>query len=145
MIQYSMISARDTYSIRQQILRPNQALEACEYEGDHGEETFHIGAYDGEILVSIASFYKEVMKGRDEENPYRLRGMATLPAYRGKGIGQQLIEKSEKVLKERGCRLWWCNARTSARPYYEKLGLIQSGEVFVIEPIGPHVIMFKEM
>lgn len=145
MVQVRLISASETYPIRQQILRPTQTINECKYDGDFDQNTFHIGAFDGEKLICIGSFYKERQESLEEDHPFRLRGMATLPEYRGKGIGKSLIEESEEILKERGCRLWWCNARTSASPYYKKLGLTQSGDVFEIEPIGPHVIMFKRM
>ncbi|MGM0751053.1 MAG: GNAT family N-acetyltransferase [Bacillota bacterium] len=139
------ISATDTYTIRQKILRPTQSIEECQYEGDLAKSSFHVGVFDGELLISIASFYQEARKELNGHLHYRLRGMATLPDYRGKGVGKQLIAYSEEVLNEKGCELWWCNARTSAGPYYEKLGLTQLGDVFEIEPIGPHVIMYKHM
>ncbi|TMU86930.1 GNAT family N-acetyltransferase [Bacillus sp. BHET2] len=145
MIQIHLIPAADTYSIRNQILRPTQSIEECKYEDDLDQSTFHIGAFKGEKLICIGSFYKEGQERLKADHPYRLRGMATLPEYRGKGIGKRVIEESEDILKERGCRLWWCNARTSASPYYKKLGLTQLGDVFDIESIGPHVIMYKKM
>ncbi|WP_061809929.1 GNAT family N-acetyltransferase [Rossellomorea vietnamensis] len=145
MIQFQKISAADTYSIRQQILRPTQTMEECKYEGDMDESTFHVGALDGEKLICIGSFYQKAQEGLEGRLPFRLRGMATLPDFRSKGIGKQLIEYSERILSNEGCDLWWCNARTSAAPYYTKLGLIQSGDIFEIEPIGPHVIMYKKM
>jgi GNAT superfamily N-acetyltransferase len=145
MIKIRFISATDTYRIRQQILRPTQSIEECQYEGDLAQSSFHIGAFDEDVLISIGSYYQEAQKDLNGNLPYRLRGMATLPNYRGKGVGKQLIAFSEDVLKEKGCEMWWCNARISAGPYYEKLGLTQLGEVFEIEPIGPHVIMYKQM
>ncbi|KAA0562536.1 GNAT family N-acetyltransferase [Bacillus sp. CH30_1T] len=145
MTHIRFISATDTYAIRQQILRPTQSIEECHYVGDSDDSSFHIGVFEGEVLISIGSFYQEAQPGLNGYLPYRLRGMATLTDYRGKGIGKQLIEHSEKVLKEKGCELWWCNARISAGPYYEKLGLTQLGDVFEIEPIGPHVIMYKQI
>jgi len=145
MIDIRFISATDTYAIRQQILRPTQSIEECQYEGDLDDSSFHIGVFEGEVLISIGSFYQEEQPGLNGYLPYRLRGMATLTDYRGNGIGKQLIEYSEEVLKEKGCEMWWCNARNSAGAYYEKLGLIQLGDVFEIEPIGPHVIMYKQI
>ena len=145
MVQVRLIAATDTYTIRQEILRPTQSIDDCKYEGDLDESTFHVGAFVDGKLICIGSFYQEAQEGLEGDKPYRLRGMATLPAYRGNGIGKQLIEYSEEILNERGCELWWCNARTSAGRYYKKLGLIQLGDIFVIDPIGPHVKMYKKL
>ena len=45
-------------------------------------------------------------------------------------------------MKERQVDLWWCNARLVAVGFYEKLGLSVYGDIFEIEPIGPHKLMF---
>ena len=145
MITVKFISAEDTYTIRHKILRPNQGIEDCKYLEDSTESTFHVGAFKNYDLVGIASFYKENHSNLTEDNIYRLRGMATLLEHRGKGVGKALIQFSEEYLNRIGVKSWWCNARTTAFPYYEKLGLKQVGKVFTIESIGPHVLMFKIM
>lgn len=147
MVQIQFISPEETYPIRHKILRPNQSLRDCQYPGDLDESTFHVGGFCENSLVSIASYYVETDSSlRNHGNLlYRLRGMATLSEYRGRGIGSALIKFSEEYLKELGSVGWWCNARISACPYYKNLGLTQVGDVFDIEPIGPHMIMFKEL
>jgi hypothetical protein len=35
----------------------------------------------------------------------------------------------------------WCNARTPAVGFYEKLGFSTIGEEFELPPIGPHYLM----
>ncbi|WP_064093191.1 GNAT family N-acetyltransferase [Rossellomorea aquimaris] len=145
MITVKFISAEDTYSIRHKILRPNQEVDDCIYPEDSKESTFHVGAYKEHKLVGIASFYKENHSDIKVENTYRLRGMATDSKHRGQGIGTAVIHFSEEYLKRKGVKSWWCNARTTASPYYEKLGLIQIGEVFTILSIGPHVMMYKKL
>ncbi|WP_408010452.1 GNAT family N-acetyltransferase [Pseudalkalibacillus sp. A8] len=139
MLKIQLINPEDTYELRQKILRP----EECKYEDDFTDEAFHLGAFSGENLISIASFYKEnhsLIKGG---NHYRLRGMATLEAFRNKQAGRSLIEFAEKELSRRDADVWWCNARTTVSGYYEKMGLQAIGEVFDIEPIGPHKLMYK--
>ncbi|MFK7789853.1 MAG: hypothetical protein AB8C95_10235, partial [Phycisphaeraceae bacterium] len=37
----------------------------------------------------------------------------------------------------------WCNARTSASGYYERLCFIQHGDLFEIPDIGPHAVMVR--
>ena len=137
-IEIREIRAEETYSIRQHVLRPNQKMEDCDFPGDQDSSTFHVGAFFESKLIGIASYYYEGNSEFKEEHQYRLRGMATLPEYRGLNAGKMLIEEAGKVLKERGADLWWCNARTSAIGFYEKLGLLVYGDIFDIDPIGPH-------
>lgn len=145
MVWMKLINPEDTYPIRHQILRPNQPIEACKYEADHQENTFHLGAFLDGKLISIASFYEEKSPNFDAKLQYRLRGMATLEAYRKRKAGSMLISAAEAILKERNVSLWWCNARTSVSDYYKKLGLREHGDMFVIEPLGPHKLMVKEL
>lgn len=137
------IPAKETYELRHEVLRPGQPLEACIYEGDEDERTFHIGVYLQDRLVCIGSFYPEQEKSLSQQNQYRLRGMATLESERGKGIGSKLIAFAESAMKDKGAEAWWCNARTTAVPYYEKLGLQKVGDEFHIPEIGPHYVMCK--
>lgn len=145
MIQVKPINPEDTYPIRHKILRPNQLIEACQYDTDHKKDSFHLGAFLNGKLISIASFYKEQNLYFDAELQYRLRGMATLEEYRNQKAGSSLIQYAETLLKERKVGLWWCNARTSVSNYYKKQGLQEHGEVFEIDSIGPHKLMYKKI
>lgn len=144
-IDIKEIRAVETHTVRHSILRPNQSIGACDYPGDHDEKTFHLGAFDNGKLIGIASFYEEALKVFTGSPQYRLRGMATLPEYRGKHIGQKLIKFAEDILMDRGAALWWCNARMSAIGFYEKLGLAIYGDEFQIEGIGPHKVMVQHL
>ncbi|MBS4221726.1 GNAT family N-acetyltransferase [Lederbergia citrea] len=144
-IEIRVIKPEETYPIRHFVLRPNQMLKNCVYPGDQDVSTFHLGAFYEGKLVGIASYYLEGNPEFKEETQYRLRGMATLTEYRGMEAGKQLIREAEKIMKNRGAELWWCNARTSASGFYEKLGLSVHGEVFDIDPIGPHKMMVRNL
>lgn len=137
------IPANETYELRHEVLRPGQPPEACVYEGDEDERTFHIGVYLQDRLVCIGSFYQEQEKSLSQHTQYRLRGMATREPERGKGIGSKLIAFAESAMKDKDAEAWWCNARTTAVPYYEKLGLQKVGNEFYIPEIGPHYVMYK--
>ena len=39
------IDAKDTYNIRNKILRPGLPVESCYFDGDNDDQTFHLGAY----------------------------------------------------------------------------------------------------
>ncbi|WP_338787364.1 GNAT family N-acetyltransferase [Metabacillus sp. FJAT-53654] len=145
MLVIRQINPEDTYLIRHKVLRPNQSIEACKFENDHQIDSFHLGAFFRETLISIASFHKEKHPCFDEELQYRLRGMATLQDHRKLKAGSSILLHGEELLKEKNVELWWCNARISVSDYYKKLGLHEFGEVFTIEPIGPHKLMYKNI
>ena len=143
-IEIKEILAVATYPIRHIVLRPNQDISTCAFPGDEAASTFHLGAFKDGELIGIASYYRESSPVFEKESQYRLRGMATLPDYRGMNVGKQLIIAAEAIMKERQVDLWWCNARLVAVGFYEKLGLSVYGDIFEIEPIGPHKIMFRQ-
>ena len=141
------IDARETCELRQKILRPHQRVEECVYEGDDDERSFHLGAFSGERLVTIASvfFQDETRFNQFDGVQCRLRGMATVDGFRGQGFGAALLKRSLKEAKARGATLYWCNARVSAAGYYAKMGFESLPERFDLPGIGEHLLMFRRL
>lgn len=144
-MQIKHIDASETYAIRQQILRPNQNLEDCKYPADYETNSFHLGAFLDDELISIATFSHEIHLSLQGNHHYRLRGMATVPIFRKQHAGSSLITHAETILKERHTTVLWCNARITVADYYKRLGFLEHGKVFDIDPIGPHRLMYKEI
>lgn len=119
--------------------------EACKYTTDYEEDAFHLGAFYEGRLISIASFCIESHPELHAERQYRLRAMATLQEYRKLGAGRAVVSFAESIIKERDFDLLWCKGRTSVQEYYERLGFRAYGEVFDYPPIGPHIIMYKNI
>lgn len=129
-----------------QILRPNaKSSKEVEFLGDDEEQTFHLGAFIDNKLVSVASFYYERHPDFPDENQFRLRGMATLEDYRHKGLSSALLKMAFPIIKNNFCTLVWCNARSSAIGFYQKLGFEKKGEEFEVSGVGPHYLMFKHI
>ncbi|CAM4040461.1 GNAT family N-acetyltransferase [Bacillus paramycoides] len=145
MITVKNIDGSETYVLRQKILRPNQLLADCKYSSDYEVDTFHLGAFLHEELISIASFSKEIYPDLQTGIHYRLRGMATLPNFRNKHAGSSLIHKAEQILQERNANILWCNGRITVADYYKRLGFHEHGEIFEIEPIGLHKVLYKKI
>lgn len=144
-IEIKKIQPEDTYKIRHKVLRPDQPLDSIKYESDQFTNSFHLGAYKEGKLISVASFLTENHPSFEEVNQYRLNGMATLEEFRGRGAGSELLVEGEKVLKRRHARLLWCNAQYPVSNYYTGFGLREHGEVFVIDSIGPHKLLYKKL
>jgi len=135
------LQAPEVRPLRGRVLRPGQPPEACVYPGDELESTLHLGIFDAQELVGIASLYWEPPPDRPAARAVRLRGMATLPEVRGRGFGRLLLEAGLERVAERGGRLIWANARTSALGFYERFGFERVGEEFDIQGIGPHFLL----
>lgn len=144
-MEIKQITAEESRPLRHQILRPHQTLADCIYPGDEIPESFHMGAYIDKELVCIASFFPQKTERLPQSRQYRLRGMGTIEAYRGRSIGASVLAEGERIAKEKGYELIWCNARTSACPYYEKQGYLSFEHIFDIPGIGPHKVMYKNL
>ena len=141
------VHVKDTYPIRHKMLRPMGAMSDCMFKGDDDYLTFHLGAFEENKLVSVASFYFENHDQFVEKHPhqYRLRGMATFPDYRGRGLSSALLKTAFPLIKQNQCSLLWCNARESAEGFYKQVGFEPHGEIFDLPLIGPHRLMSIEI
>lgn len=141
MIRIDFITPEEARVLRKAVLRKNIDLPS-EFEGDKDENTFHLGLFSNNLLVSIVSFMKRnhpSLKG----DQYQLRGMATLEEFQQKGLGKLLLTHAEMILKERKIDLVWCNARVKAIDFYKKQGFKTLGDEFDIPLIGGHYVMYK--
>jgi len=139
------IEAKDTYPIRSVVLRPGLPKETCHFAGDHDEHTFHLGAFEDNQLVSIASFYFVKNPQIQNNYQYQLRGMATLEQHRAQGLSSALLRTAFPIIKNNHVDLLWCNARKEAQGFYEKVGFKTISEEFQIEGVGPHFLMTKDI
>ena len=138
------ISAEDTYTVRQEVLRPGRPLKECFFEGDLELETIHLGYFDGENLVAIATYVARKNHLFEATFQYQLRGMAVLSAYRGKDLGKKLLLEGERLLKEKDPQLLlWFNARETAVGFYEKFGYKTIGSPFMIPNVCMHIVMYR--
>ena len=142
------ISAADTLSIRQQVLRPNWTIDQCNFEGDQDETTFHIGAFQDGALIGIATMMRDSSAELTaiDIDQYRLRGMAVLPEYRDQGVGRSILDECIQEVRQRECNLFWCNARIKAARFYTAAGFSKTSETtFDIPGAGLHFLMFKQL
>ena len=139
------ISTIETYPVRHPVLRAGRPLEDCKFDHDDLETTFHLGLFEKNHLIGVATFLKNNSSSFPESNQYQLRGMAVLDHFQGKGLGAQLLNYAEAELKLSQTELLWFNARERAVPFYSKLGYKTTGNPFDIKGIGTHYLMFKKL
>ena len=134
------ILPEEVLPLRSLMLRNGKPLEECVFDGDTAYDTFHLGyLFNGEIK-SVATFMRNDFFPEDGEG-YQLRGMATHPDFGGQGFGAALINFAIDYLKEYNTDYLWCNARSSAAPFYKKIGFINESPEFDIPGIGFHYEM----
>jgi GNAT superfamily N-acetyltransferase len=143
-LRIERVPASAVRPLRSEVLRPGIAPEALVYAGDDTEDALHVAARDAEGNVhGIASVCREAAPGRPDVTAWRLRGMATRPADRGRGLGRRLLHACFRHVRATGGGLLWCNARVVALGFYRQLGLRIEGDEFDIPDVGPHFVMSR--
>jgi predicted GNAT family N-acyltransferase len=57
--------------------------------------------------------------------------VAVVATHRRFGVGTAVMEALHGAARERNQSRLWCNAQLTAVPFYERLGYVSSGPVFV--------------
>lgn len=131
------VSEHDTVAVRHAILRTGMPIEAVTMRGDESAAWF--GALHQGVVVGTAGVFDEASP--DGGSAHRLRAMATMPAVRGVGLGEMLLEAAiDHVVQASGGSLW-CSARTTATEFYTRRGFEVTSEEYDVSGIGPHVRM----
>lgn len=116
------IEAQDCLPLRREVLWPGKSLVECAVPGD--AEGLHYGAFEGERLVCVASFF--LLPAGEA----RLRKFATLPSHQRRGIGSRLLARACAELRAQGVERLWFDARVAAEPFYRRLGFAAEGRPF---------------
>lgn len=149
------VSAADTAPLRSLVLRGDAALPL---PGDD-EPAFHLGCfegeYDGSALLGTGNVRLDPLpfmdtapfdvQGAGDASGWRLRGMATAPEHRDRGVGALVLAGLVQHCRTQGGALLWCNARTPAQRFYERAGLVVVGDRWDDPAIGPHVRMWLRL
>ncbi|HWD90025.1 MAG TPA: GNAT family N-acetyltransferase [Mucilaginibacter sp.] len=139
------IPVEDTLAIRSDILRGGKlTLNQCRFPGDENPESFHLGYFVEDKLVCIATFHPQNYKEYPGKG-YQLRGMATLEEYRGRGIGNQIVNFAIVYLRGQKANYIWCNARKNALKFYADLGFEVISDEFEVPVIGPHRVLYLKI
>ena len=143
MIEVKEILAKQTFAIRKEVLRKGMNL-STQFSGDEDVDTFHLGIFENNELLGIASFMKSNNILFTQEQ-YQLRGMATVDKVRGKGYGKLLLQDAITKLRDKKVEILWCNARIGALKFYKKFEFKTHGDAFDIPQIGTHYVLSKNI
>jgi GNAT superfamily N-acetyltransferase len=133
----------EIFQVRWDVLRPNRPREAACFPLDDAPETIHVGAFEAERNVGCATATRVDWQGQPA---WQLRGMGIAKDVRGRGVGAMMLAELEGlVVAAAPIRLMWCNAREEAVGFYEKQGWEIASEKFMIEDVGPHFKMTRQL
>lgn len=139
------IAVEEILAIRNEVLREGKLkLDECRFPSDLNEGAFHLGNFEEEKLVSIGSFHPQTVENYSGSG-YQLRGMATIPGFQGKGMGNQLLNFAIVYLRGQKINYLWCNARKKALNFYAGLGFEIISDEFDVPGIGPHHVMYLKI
>jgi len=141
----AVVARAEVRPLQLAVLRPGQTITPDDLVDEPG--AFYVAAYEPlGAVVGVASFLAEPHPDRPEEpEAWRLRGMASEPGHRGEGYGQAALRRGMQEAAHRGGRLLWCNARTVAVGFYERLGFVREGVEFVTGTGIPHYRMHRPL
>ncbi len=132
------MAIEETRPLRRAVLRAHQTIE--ELSDSEPPDAFALGAFEGEELVGVGLIGPEGPPGA-----WRIRGMATVPEARGRGVGSAVLAALLRHARGQGARQVWASVRVPARTLYERAGFQVTSGVFEPPDIGPHVMMALEL
>lgn len=142
------ITVAEAFPLRRFVLRPMLPAISSHYAGDEDPAAIHLGAFvdlgAGRELVGVVSFLPRTEQGEVSDRVFELQAMVTLPAVRNSGVGTRLARHGISLLEDRAATRVWCNGRTPARLFYERLGFVAVGEEFFTPATGPHFRFVKD-
>jgi predicted GNAT family N-acyltransferase len=95
-----------------------------ELEFDDRDPTcLHVLAFDGATPVGTGRL--------DLDYGGKVGRVAVVATHRRAGVGSAVMERLHAIARERNHPRLWCNAQLTAVPFYERLGYVSSGPVFV--------------
>jgi predicted GNAT family N-acyltransferase len=145
-VRIEVVDGMATRELRRAVLRPAWPLGSAMH-GDDNPDAIHLAAFDDDVLVGTCLVLPRpypLRPGRPDA--WQLRGMATVPERRSQGVGAAVLAAAVDEVRRRGGRLLWCDARTSAVPFYAQHGFSTEGEEFLHAESGiPHYRMWREL
>lgn len=138
LIEHGSADYKKMVDLRDAVLRKPLGLHFTPEELEKEKDDILIGCFEDDKIEACCLLTKTA------EGTVRLRQMAVLSGFQGKGIGRVLMQFAENVARDRGFKKLTMHARESAIGFYEKLGYKKIGERFE-EVTIPHFMMEKDL
>lgn len=139
------IGVEQARTVRDAVLRAGLPPGGSVYPGDDAADTLHLGAWSEGCLIGVATVCREPLPADSRPDAWRLRGMATVPAARGRGMGRQLAQECVAYAREKGAAVVWCSARLEVASFYADLGFVAYGEPFRLPEFSDRVYVLMRL
>lgn len=100
----------------------------------------HIVMFDNDSPIAVCRIFPDA----NSDGGYILGRLAVMKAYRGKGIGAEMIKIAESFIRERGGASVSLHSQLQARKFYERCGYTEYGDIGY-EETCPHIWMKKAL
>ena len=127
---------KEAISIRTSVFIKEQGFKN-EFD-DIDAKAHHLIFYADDIPVGCARFFTE---DNQSEN-YILGRLAVLKSHRKLNLGTKIMVTFQETIKKLGGKKISLSAQCQAKNFYEKLGFVASGEIYLDETC-PHIHMEK--
>ena len=117
----TQVPAEVVWPVRHQVMYPELDFEEIKLPAD--ETGLHLALYEGQKVINVVSLFIE-------KKSLQFRKFATLDDYQGKGYGSALLQHVIDLAKKEGFNRLWCNARTTAAPFYQRFGFKETEATF---------------
>jgi predicted GNAT family N-acyltransferase len=126
----SIHRVRSTVFIDEQRVPPGLEFD------DRDSACRHVLAFDGDTAIGTGRL--------DLEYGGKIGRVAIVATHRRTGVGRAIMWRLHDIAREQHQPRLWCHAQVTAVPFYERLGYVRSGPVFVEAGID-HVRMDYEV
>lgn len=120
-----------TWRLRKNEFYPDLPIDAIKLEED--DFGTHLGLFYQNKLATVVSLFENA-------DQLQFRKLATDKKFQRLGLGSKMMNYVLTYAKEKGMKKVWCNARSTATIFYEKLGFTKTEDTFTKGEID-YVIM----
>ena len=125
---------KDVINIRTAVFMQEQGFQN---EFDETDKTCtHLVLYDGNKPIATCRYF-------GDGTTYHLGRVAVIKEYRGKNLGNKMVQLAEDEIKKDGGKSIELSAQVRVKDFYQKLGYSPVGNVYLDE-YCEHITMRKE-
>lgn len=137
-MRFEIGNKEDAFKIRTLVFIEEQGFDD-EFD-DIDDYATHITLYQGDTLIGCS----RIFPSEEEPKHYIFGRLAVIPEERKKGLGNLLLEESERQAIKQGAREMRLHAQCRAQGFYEQAGYTAYGPIEFEEHVE-HIWMKKEL